>query len=108
MKQAVEIFQSNNLPINHLNLGGGFGIAYDNTQKQLDIRKLAILIDDIYPNPSFKISIERLIQIPDKKNKKATIVIITHKTIEKNSRKCLKIFKKNNNIVKTPTLIRLL
>ena len=58
MKQAVEIFQSNNLPINHLNLGGGFGIAYDNTQKQLDIIKLANLINDIYPNPSFKISIE--------------------------------------------------
>ena len=55
----------------------------------------------------FKISIERLIQIPDKQNKKATIVIITHKTNEKNSSKCLKIFKKNKNIFRTPTLIRL-
>jgi len=55
----------------------------------------------------FKISIERLIQIPDKQNKKATIVIITHKTNEKNSSKCLKIFKKNKNILRTPTLIRL-
>tara|TARA_B100001167_G_scaffold168921_1_gene118864 strand:+ start:102 stop:1388 length:1287 start_codon:yes stop_codon:yes gene_type:complete len=55
----------------------------------------------------FKISIERLIQIPDKQNKKATIVIITHKTNEKNSSKCLKIFKKNRNILRTPTLIRL-
>ena len=33
---------------------------------------------------NFKISIERLIQIPDKKNKKASIVIITHKTNETN------------------------
>ena len=55
----------------------------------------------------FKISIERLIQIPDKQNKKATIVIITHKTNEKNSSKCLKIFKKNRNILRAPTLIRL-
>ena len=55
----------------------------------------------------FKISIERLIQIPDKQNKKATIVIITHKTNEKNSSKCMQIFKKNRNILRTPTLIRL-
>ena len=55
----------------------------------------------------FKISIERLIQIPDKKNKKASIVIITHKTNEKNSSKCLQLFKKNKDIVKTPTFIRL-
>ena len=56
---------------------------------------------------NFKISIERLIQIPDRKNKKASIVIITHKTNERNSTRCLQIFKKNKNIIKTPTLIRL-
>ena len=55
----------------------------------------------------FKISIERLIQIPDRKNKKASIVIITHKTNERNSTKCLQVFKKNINIIKNPTLIRL-
>ena len=55
----------------------------------------------------FKISIERLIQIPDRKNKKASIVIITHKTNERNSTKCLQVFKKNKNIIKNPTLIRL-
>ena len=55
----------------------------------------------------FNISIERLIQIPDKKNKKATIVIVTHKINEKNSNKCLQIFKKNKNILQNPTLIRL-
>ncbi len=55
----------------------------------------------------YKISVKRIIQTPDKKNKKATIVIITHKTSEINSKKCLSIFKKNKNILKFPTLIRL-
>ena len=55
----------------------------------------------------FKISIKRIIQTPDKKKQKATIVIITHKTTEINSKNCLSIFKKNKNILKFPTLIRL-
>jgi len=55
----------------------------------------------------YKISVKRIIQTPDKKNKTATIVIITHKTSEKNSNNCLSIFKNNRNIIKTPTLIRL-
>ena len=55
----------------------------------------------------YKISVQRIIQTPDKKNKKATIVIITHKTKESNSRKCLSLFKKNKNILRIPTLIRL-
>ena len=56
----------------------------------------------------YKISIKRIIQTPDKKNNKATIVIITHKTSELNCSNCLSIFKKNKNILKNPTLIRLL
>ena len=55
----------------------------------------------------YKISIKRIIQTPDKKNKKATIVIITHKTTEINAKNCLSIFKNNKNITKYPTLIRL-
>ena len=55
----------------------------------------------------YKISVKRIIQTPDKKNNKATIVIITHKTTEVNIRKCLSLFKKNKNILKHPTLIRL-
>tara|TARA_B100001093_G_scaffold115960_1_gene108296 strand:+ start:2230 stop:3531 length:1302 start_codon:yes stop_codon:yes gene_type:complete len=55
----------------------------------------------------YKISIKRIIQTPDKINKKATIVIITHKTTELNSRNCLSIFKNSKNILKFPTLIRL-
>ena len=55
----------------------------------------------------YKISIKRIIQTPDKKNNKATIVIITYKTSELNSSSCLSIFKKNKNILKLPILIRL-
>ncbi len=55
----------------------------------------------------YKISIKRIIQTPNKKNKKATIVIISHKTTEINAKNCLSIFKKNKNILKSPTLIRL-
>tara|TARA_B100000768_G_C11239223_1_gene358705 strand:+ start:98 stop:1390 length:1293 start_codon:yes stop_codon:yes gene_type:complete len=55
----------------------------------------------------YKISIKRIIQTPDKKNNKATIVIITHKTSELNCSNCLSIFKKNKNILKNPILIRM-
>jgi len=55
----------------------------------------------------YKISVKRLIQTPDKSNNKATIVIITHKTKELNSKNCLSIFKKDKNILKYPTLIRI-
>ena len=56
---------------------------------------------------SYKISIQRLIQIPDNKKKIASIVIITHEANEANSLKCLSIFKRNKDIIKTPVLIRL-
>ena len=55
----------------------------------------------------YKISVKRLIQTPDKKNNKATIVIITHKTNEFNSKNCLSIFKKDKDIFNYPTLIRM-
>ena len=54
-----------------------------------------------------RISIERLIQIPDKKKRKATIVFITHKCLEKNSLNCIKYLNKNKNVLKNPVLIRL-
>jgi homoserine dehydrogenase len=55
----------------------------------------------------YKISVKRLIQTPDKQNKKATVVIITHKTNELNSKNCLLNFKKDKDILKYPTLIRI-
>ena len=55
----------------------------------------------------YKISIARLIQIPDGKRKTASIIIITHKSKELYSNKCLKSFKSNKNVLKSPILIRL-
>ena len=55
----------------------------------------------------YNISVKRLIQIPDHKKKTASIAIITHQANELNSKKCLKSFKVNNNVIKPPVLIRL-
>jgi homoserine dehydrogenase len=53
-----------------------------------------------------KISIEKLIQIPDKKKRTASINIITHKTVEKKVANCLRKLKKNKHIISSPTFIR--
>jgi homoserine dehydrogenase len=55
-----------------------------------------------------RISIQRLIQIPNNKKKTATIVIITHKSREIDALNSLNFFKRNKNIIKNPTIIRLL
>ena len=55
----------------------------------------------------YNISVKRLIQIPDHKKKTASIAIITHVANELNSKKCLKSFKANKNVTKSPVLIRL-
>ena len=54
-----------------------------------------------------KISIERVIQIPDHKKKSASIVIITHKATESRSKNLINSLKKNKNIIKKPVQIRL-
>ncbi len=54
-----------------------------------------------------KISIERVIQIPDFKKKSASIVIITHKSLEYRSQNLVNSLKKNKNVLKKPVLIRL-
>ena len=54
-----------------------------------------------------KISIQRLIQIPNNKNKTASIVIITHATKQINSDRCLRSLQKNKNVLKKPVLLRL-
>ena len=54
-----------------------------------------------------RISIKNLIQVPDKVKKKATIVIITHKSLEKNFNNLQRSFKKNRFILKKPTFIRI-
>ena len=54
-----------------------------------------------------KISIERVIQIPNHKKKSASIVIITHKATESRSQNLINSLKKNKNIIKKPVQIRL-
>lgn len=54
-----------------------------------------------------KISIKNLVQIPYKKNKKASIVIITHKNTEKNFINLLLNISKNKFVLRKPTFIRI-
>jgi len=84
----------------------------DNYSNSLYLRfevkdKPGVLSDITNRLAKYKISVKRIIQTPDKRSKKATIVIITHKCKESSANNCLSIFKKNKNIIKKPTLIRL-
>ena len=54
-----------------------------------------------------RISIKNLIQNPDKKNNKASLIIVTHKSLEKNYINLLNDLRKNKFIVKKPTYIRI-
>ena len=54
-----------------------------------------------------KISIKYLVQVPDKKNKKASIAIITHESTEYNFQKLLSNLSKNKFVIKKPTFIRI-
>ncbi len=54
-----------------------------------------------------KISIKNLIQKPNKKNKKASIIIITHENKEKNFKNLLSGLIKNKFVLKKPTFIRI-
>ena len=88
-------------PLNNQNYSNSLYLRFEVKDKQ---GVLSLITNRL---SKFKISVKRIIQTPDKKNKKATIVIISHKTTEKNIKNCLSIFKKNKNILKFPTLIRL-
>ncbi len=54
-----------------------------------------------------KISIKNLIQNPYKKNKKASIIIITHENLEKNYNNLLLNLIRNKFVIKKPTFIRI-
>ena len=54
-----------------------------------------------------KISIKNLIQNPDKKKKRASIIIITHENLEKNYKNLLLSLIKNKFILHKPTFIRI-
>jgi len=53
------------------------------------------------------ISIKNLIQRPDKKNNKASIIIITHNNIERNYINLMKNLSRNKFVIKKPTYIRI-
>ena len=54
-----------------------------------------------------KISIKNLIQKPDKKSNKASIIIITHENIEKNYKNLISNLIRNKFVLKKPTFIRI-
>ena len=54
-----------------------------------------------------KISIKNLIQKPNKKNKKASIIIITHENLEKNFNNLISHLSRNKFVLKKPTFIRI-
>ena len=92
--------------------GSGLALAGHNYTNSLYLRfevndKPGVLSQITKSLASSNISVERLIQIPDHKNKKASIIIITHETNELNANKCLKSLNTNKNILKIPTRIRL-
>jgi homoserine dehydrogenase len=53
------------------------------------------------------ISIKNLIQRPDKKNNKASIIIITHDNFEKNYSSLMRNLSSNKFVIKRPTFIRI-
>ena len=53
------------------------------------------------------ISIKNLLQSPNKRNKKATIIIITHKNLEKNYNNLFANLTKNKFVLRKPTFIRI-
>ena len=57
MKKALEIFKNNNIQINYLDLGGGFGVTYQN-ENEIDLNKLSNLINKLFGDENLKISIE--------------------------------------------------
>ena len=86
--------------------------SYDNYENSLYIRcevkdKPGVLAKITNTLANNKISIERLIQIPDKKLKRASIIVITHKSKEIDAQKSIKRIYKDSNVIKIPTLIRL-
>ena len=78
------------------------------TYIRIEVKDLHGVLSSITKNfANNKISIKNLIQTPDKKNKRASIVIITHKSMEKNFNNLLINLSKNKFVLKKPTFIRI-
>lgn len=75
---------------------------------RIEVKDLPGVLSSITKNfAKYKISVKNLIQEPDKKNKKATIIIITHANLEKNYNDLLYNLFKNKFVLKRPTFIRI-
>ena len=75
---------------------------------RIEVKDLPGVLSSITKNfANNKISIKNLIQNPDKKNKKASIIIITHKNLEKNYKNLFLDLIKNKFVLRRPTFIRI-
>ena len=75
---------------------------------RIEVKDLPGVLSSITKNfARNKISIKNLIQQPDKKNKKATIIIITHESLEKNYNYLMQNLLRNKFVLKRPTFIRI-
>ena len=75
---------------------------------RIDVKDRPGVLSSIAKNfAKYNISIKNLIQNPDKKNNKASIIIITHKNIEKNYKNLILNLSKNRFVLKKPTFIRI-
>jgi len=75
---------------------------------RLDVKDQPGVLSSITKNFSRnKISIKNLIQKPNKKKNKASIIIITHENLEKNYKNLLAHLVKNKFVLKKPTFIRI-
>tara|TARA_B100000029_G_scaffold194903_1_gene192972 strand:- start:1005 stop:2249 length:1245 start_codon:yes stop_codon:yes gene_type:complete len=57
IKEAINIFSNNNIKIMSLDLGGGFGVTYNN-EKEINLLKISNLINKYFRKKNFEISIE--------------------------------------------------
>lgn len=75
---------------------------------KVEVKDLPGVLSSITKNfATNKISIKNLIQNPDKKNKTASIIIITHTNLEKNYQNLINNLLKNKFVLKKPTFIRI-
>ena len=75
---------------------------------RIEVKDLPGVLSSITKNfAKNKVSIKNLIQKPNKKNKKASIIIITHENIEKNFKNLILNLNKNKFVLKKPTFIRI-
>ena len=58
MKKTANLLINKKINIEHVDLGGGFGVNYDKDSDDLDLNELGILIKSTYYDASYKISFE--------------------------------------------------